>query len=250
MVPASVGFQCPECVRAGQAVTRAPKGGGLRSAGRRWGTVTLSLIAVNVAMYVITAISAAIVGNNPLTANYQSPVFDELLQRGDLVDAGQWWRLVTAAFLHIGPVHLVLNMLALLVFGSELERQLGRWRYLAVYFVSILGGAAAVQMFSLSPVAGASTGIWGLMGAFAVLMVASKQDLRGIGTLLAMNLLISVVVPGISLIGHIGGLVGGVLATTVLVLARRNRMLQAVGTAVLALVLVVLALAVSTVVVL
>jgi membrane associated rhomboid family serine protease len=250
MIPASVGFQCPECVRAGQAGTRAPRGGGLRSAGRRWGTVTLSLIAVNVAMYVITGISAAIVGNNPLTANYQSPVFDELLQRSDLVDAGQWWRLVTAAFLHIGPVHLVLNMLALLVFGSELERQLGRWRYLAVYFVSILGGAAAVQMFSLSPVAGASTGIWGLMGAFAVLMVASKQDLRGIGTLLVMNLLISVLVPGISLIGHIGGLVGGVLATTVLVLARRNRTLQAVGTAVLAVVLVVLALAVSTVVVL
>jgi membrane associated rhomboid family serine protease len=83
-----------------------------------------------------------------------------------------------------------------------------------------------------------------------VLMVASKQDLRGIGTLLAMNLLISVLVPGISLIGHIGGLVGGVLATTVLVLARRNRTLQAVGTAVLAVVLIVLALAVSTVVVL
>ena len=249
MVPASVGFQCPECVRAGQAGTRAVKGGGLKSAGRRWGPVTLSLIAVNVAMFVVTAVSAGLLGVSPFR-NQLSPIFLDLVQWPPAVDAGEWWRLVTAAFLHIGPVHLLLNMLALLVFGSELERQIGRWRYLAVYFVSILGGAAAVQLFTDSPVAGASTGIWGLMGAFAVLMIASKQDLRGIVTLLAMNVLISVVVPGISLVGHIGGLVGGVLATTVLVLGRRNRTVQIVGTAVLAVVLLVLALAVSTVAVL
>jgi membrane associated rhomboid family serine protease len=251
MIPASVGFQCPECVRAGQADVRRPKrGSALRSAGRRWGPVTVTLIAVNVALFVVTGVSAALVGANPLTRNYVSPVFDELLQRSDLVDAGQWWRLVTAAFLHIGPVHLALNMLALLLFGSELERALGRGRYLAVYFVSVLGGAAAVQLFSLAPVAGASTGIWGLMGAFGVLAVARRQDLRGIATLLAVNLLISVLVPGISLIGHLGGLAGGVLATSVLVLARRNRTVQIAGIAVLVVVLLVLCLAVSTVVVL
>jgi len=212
MIPASVGFQCPECVRGGQAAVRAPRGGGLRSAGRRWGPVTLTLIAVNVAVFAVTAVSAGIIGVNPFT-NQLSPVFLDLVQYPPLVDAGQWWRLVTAAFLHIGPLHLVLNMLALLVFGSEVERQLGRARYLALYFVSILGGAAAVQLFSASPVAGASTAIWGLMGALGVLMLASRQDLRGIVTLVALNLVISVLVPGISLIGHLGGLVAGALVT-------------------------------------
>jgi membrane associated rhomboid family serine protease len=209
--------------------------------------VTLTLIAINVGMFVATAISAATVGSNPLLRNYDSPLFAALVQFPPLVDAGEWWRLITAAFLHLGPVHLALNMLALLVFGSELERGLGRWRYLAVYLLSILGGAAAIQLFTLSPVAGASTGIWGLMGAFGVLLIAQKQDLRGIVTLVALNLLISVLVPGISLVGHLGGFVAGALATGVLLLTRRNRTLQVAGTAALGVVLVVLALTVSTV---
>jgi membrane associated rhomboid family serine protease len=212
--------------------------------------VTLTLIAINVVMFVATAISAATVGSNPLLHNYESPLFDSLVQYPPLVDAGEWWRLITAAFLHLGPVHLALNMLALLVFGSELERGLGRWRYLAVYLLSILGGAAAIQLFTLSPVAGASTGIWGLMGAFGVLLLAQKQDLRGIATLVALNLLISVLVPGISLVGHIGGFVAGALSTGVLLLTRRHRTLQIAGTTALGIVLVVLPLTVSTVAIL
>jgi membrane associated rhomboid family serine protease len=251
MIPASVGFQCPECVRAGQAGMRAPKrGSALRSAGRRWGPVTVSLIAANVAMFVVTAVSAGLVGSNPLMRNYASPVFDDLAQVPFLVDAGEWWRLISAAFLHFGPIHLALNMLALLVFGSQLELQLGRLRFAAVYLLSILGGAAAIQLFAAPNVfaAGASTAIWGLMGAFAVLMVAHRQDLRGIVTLLVLNLLISVLVPGISLIGHLGGLVAGALTTALLVLARRNRAVQVGGVAVLGVALLVLALAVPTVV--
>jgi membrane associated rhomboid family serine protease len=248
MIPASVGFQCPECVRAGQAGVRAPKRGGLRSAGRRWGPVTLSLIAVNVAMFVVTAVSAGIARTNPLD-NYNSPIFLELAQVPVLVDAGQWWRLVTAAFLHFGPLHLVLNMLALLVFGSQLEVQLGRLRFAAVYLLSVLGGAAAIQLFAAPNVfaAGASTGIWGLMGAFGVLALARREDLRGIVTLVALNVVISVVVPGISLLGHLGGLVAGALGTAVFVLARRNPAVQVAGFAVLAVVLLVLCLLVPSV---
>ena len=142
MIPASVGFQCPECVREGNASVRGVKrGGGLRAAGRRWGAVTLSLIAVNVAMFVVTAVSAAVEGFSPLDNNF-STVFARLDQFPVAVAAGEWWRPLTAAFLHIGPVHLALNMLAVLVFGSELERQLGRWRFLALYLLSALGGAA------------------------------------------------------------------------------------------------------------
>ena len=252
MIPASVGFQCPECVRAGRAAGRAPRRAPLRSAGRRWGPVTLALIAVNVAMYVVTAVSAATVGNNPLLLNYASPVFVDLAQIPVQVDSGQWWRLVTAAFLHVGPFHLLLNMLALLVFGTELEKALGRWRFLALYFLSILGGAAAIQLFGnpFAPVAGASTALYGLLGGLGVLLVSRRQDLRGLITLLVINILISVLVPNISILGHLGGLVAGALSAAMLVLGRRSRAVQIAGTAVLAVVLVVLCLAVSTVTVL
>jgi membrane associated rhomboid family serine protease len=248
MIPASVGFQCPECVRDGQASLRAPRrGGGLQAVARRWGPVTLTLIAANVAMFVVTAVSAGLLGVSPLD-NYQSPVFGELSQVPFLVDAGQWWRLFTAAFLHIGLVHLVLNMLALLVFGSELERQLGRRRFLALYLLSALGGAAAIQVLGApgGAVAGASTAIYGLMGGLGVLLLSRRQDVRGLVTLLAINVFISFL-PGVSLLGHLGGLVAGALAAGILVLTRRRAGLQVAGLAALAVVLLVLCLAVSSV---
>ncbi len=251
MVPASVGFQCPECVREGQASIRpVRRGSALRSAGRRWGAVTLSLIAANVVMFVITAISAVTVGN-PASENYQSPVFTDLAQMPVLVQLGEWWRLLTAAFLHIGPVHLLVNMLGLLLFGSELERQLGRWRFLGLYFVSVLGGATAIQLFGFPGgfVAGASTAIYGLLGALGVLLLASRQDIRGLLTLLAINIVISLL-PGVSLLGHLGGLVAGALAAGVLVAARRRERLQLPGLALLGVLLAVVAVTVPTIVVL
>jgi membrane associated rhomboid family serine protease len=252
MIPASVGFQCPECVREGNASVRpVRRGSGLQAAGRRWGAVTLTLIAINVAMFVLTAVSAVAAGNSPLN-NSQSPVFDALSQWPYGVSLfGEWWRVFTGAFLHIGPVHLVFNMLALLVFGSELERQLGRWRYLAVYLLSALGSAAAVQLFGdpRVPVAGASGAIFGLLGALAVLMIAGRQDLRGLLTLLGINIFISFL-PGISLLGHLGGLVVGALTAGILLLTRRRLPLQVGGLAALAVLLLALALTVPTVVVL
>jgi membrane associated rhomboid family serine protease len=251
MIPASVGFQCPECVREGQASVRAPRrGSGLQAAGRRWGPVTLTLIAANVAMFLVTAVSAGFLGVSPLD-NYLSPVFRELSQVPFLVDGGQWWRLLTAAFLHIGPVHLVLNMLALLVFGSELERQLGRWRYLALYLLSALGGATAIQLLGEpgGAVAGASTAIYGLLGGLGVLMLVRRQDVRGLLTLLAINVFISFL-PGVSLLGHLGGLVIGALTAGILMLTRRRPGLQIAGLVLVAVVLLVLCLTVSSLVVL
>jgi membrane associated rhomboid family serine protease len=249
MIPASVGFQCPECVREGRAGVRMPKRtGALRSAGRRWGPVTIGLIAVNVTLFVVTAVSAGLVGNNPLD-NYASPVWFSLAQVPVLVQLGDVWRVVTAAFVHVGPLHLLLNMLALLVFGSELERGLGRWRFAAVYAVSVLGGAAAIQLLGEPgrPVGGASTAIYGLLGSLAVLMVFRRQDVRGILTLLAINIVISFL-PGVSLLGHLGGLVAGAAAAGVIVAFRRRPQLQAVGLTALGLVLLVVALTVPTVV--
>jgi membrane associated rhomboid family serine protease len=248
MTPASVGFQCPECVREGRASVRAPRrGSGLQAAGRRWGAATLTLIAANVAMFVVSAISAASVGNAPLD-NYASPVFTALSQwPNGVYYLGEWWRVLTAAFLHIGPVHLVMNMLGLLIFGSELERQLGRARYLALYLLSVLGGAAAIQLLGNPqvPVAGASTAIYGLMGGLGVLMLVRRQELRGLLTLLAINVFISFL-PGISLLGHLGGLVMGAVTAGILVLTRRRPRLLVAALALLAVVLLVLTLTVPT----
>jgi membrane associated rhomboid family serine protease len=252
MIPASVGFQCPECVREGNAAVRAPRrGSGLRAAGRRWGAVTLTLIAANVAMFVVTAVSAVGAGFSPLD-NSRSAIFAQLSQWPYGVYLfGDWWRIFTAAFLHIGPVHLLVNMLALLIFGSELERDLGRWRFLALYLLSALGGAVAIQLFGdpRVPVAGASTAIYGLLGGLGVLMVARRQDLRDLITLLAINVFISFL-PGVSLLGHLGGLVAGAATAGLLLLTRRRTALQVVALAALAVVLVAVALTVPTVAVL
>jgi len=247
MIPASVGFQCPECVREGNASGRTVRGGGgLQAAGRRWGPVTLTLIAINVAMFLVTAVSAAAEGFSPLDNNL-STIFARLDQFPVAVAQGEWWRPLTAAFLHIGVVHLALNMLAVLVFGSELERQLGRWRFLAVYLVSALGGAASIQLFGdpLRPVAGASTAIYGLLGAFGVLMIVRREDIRGLLTLLAINVFISFL-PGVSLLGHLGGLAAGVVATGILLAARRRASLQIAALVLLAVILVAVILSAPT----
>ncbi|MGY5883093.1 rhomboid family intramembrane serine protease [Modestobacter lacusdianchii] len=241
MNPAAVGFQCPDDVRAGNAAVRQPRrGSGVRLAGRRWGVVTLTLIAVNVLIGVATAISAVSVGVDPLRS-FDSPLQDQFVLAPFLVDLGEWWRVPTSAFTHVSPVHLLLNMFALLLFGSELERMLGRARYLTVYLVSALGGAAALQLFGsyFGGVVGASAAIYGLMAAFGVVLVQQKQDLRGLLTLLGINLVISFL-PGVSLLGHLGGLVTGALTAAVLVFAGRRRPLAVAGVAVLVVVLLVL----------
>ncbi len=242
MTPAAVGFQCPDDVRAGNAGVRRPRRtSGWSSARRRFGPVTATLVALNVVVFVVTAVSAVSVGESPLD-NFRSPVFAEFSLVPVLVDVyGQDWRLITGAFLHIGITHLLLNMLSLLLFGPEIEARLGWWRYLSVYLVSALGGAVAIQLFGDPgrPVAGASAAIYGLLGALGVLLVAARQDLRGLLALLAINVAISFL-PNVSLLGHLGGLAAGLVATTLLVLARRRVGLQAAGLTALAAALVVL----------
>ncbi len=241
MNPASVGFQCPEELADARRTVRAPKRTtGVRIAGRRWGPVTLVLVAVNVVVGVATAGSALLAGGNPVRS-FSSPLTGELLSAPVLVDQGEWWRVVTSAFTHASVVHLALNMLALLVFGSELERLLGKGRYLTVYLVSALGGAASLQLLGdyLGGVVGASGAIYGLLGAFGVVLVRQKQDLRGLLTLLVINLVISLL-PGVSLLGHLGGLVTGAVTAAVLLWTGRRRALAVAGVAVVVAVLLVL----------
>lgn len=172
--------------------------------------LTLVLIAVNVVVY---AIQSAVPG---LTERYGLTRLD--------VQAGQYERLITSAFLHAGLLHLASNMLALYIVGAPLERAVGSVRLGVIYFASALGGSflslALSPPYSLG--VGASGAIFGLFGAVAVLHRRIGADLRGIGVLIGLNLVISFAIPNISWQAHIGGLVTGVVVAA-LVAGRRPR---------------------------
>jgi membrane associated rhomboid family serine protease len=235
---ASVGYQCIDCVAEGRGPAR--RGATLaRSASRGRPLVVPTLIAVNTAVYVLTAIQAG----DPMY-NSMSRLFRELSLVPALVHDGEWWRVLTSGFLHIGPIHLVLNMLALWMLGRDLEIVLGRSRFLALYLVSMLGGAAAVMLFSApdQQVAGASGAVFGLMGALVVVLRRLRAPAGQVFGIIGINVIFSLTVAGISWQGHFGGLLIGAAATAALVYAppRNRTAVQAAGIGVLALLLVLL----------
>lgn len=144
------------------------------------------------------------------------------------IDQGEYWRLVTAGFLHAGFFHLMFNMLALYILGSMLEPAIGRLRFGLIYFVSLLCGSLGALIAQPEGLTvGASGAIFGLMAAAAI--VARSRGLglmeSGLGIWIGLNLLITFTIPNISVGGHIGGLVGGALAALVLVeLGERMRL--------------------------
>jgi membrane associated rhomboid family serine protease len=145
-------------------------------------------------------------------------LFGEFALLGPLVADGDWWRLITAAFLHASLLHIAFNMLALWWVGGPLEEAMGPWRYLSIYFVSGLTGSVGALLASPNAVTvGASGAIFGLFGAMVVIQWQSTGSLAGPATtLILVNLAITFAIPGISWGGHLGGLVGGVLATLAL----------------------------------
>jgi membrane associated rhomboid family serine protease len=217
MTSAPVGIRCPD--HSGQArgaarVTQTVR----RTAGT--GTVaivTRTLIAINVGIYLLQLGEGAGVNAN------SGWIFEHGALYGPLVDQGDWWRLITAAFLHYGPIHLGLNMLALWWFGEVVERSLGRGRFLLLYLVSGLAGSAGALIANPDSVTvGASGAIFGMLGALLILEWQATGSFTGQAmTLIAINLAFSFAVSGISYGGHIGGLVGGILGT--LALARFGR---------------------------
>src|SRR5581483_9577951 len=142
---------------------------------------------------------------------------------GPAVAQGDWWRLITSAFLHASLIHIAFNMLALLWFGDPVERYLGHWRFLLVYAVSGLAGSAGALIANpLAVTVGASGAIFGMLGAMLIIEYQLTGSLAGNAlTLIAVNLAFSFAVPNISYGGHIGGLIGGILST--LALARFGR---------------------------
>ncbi|MFD7015096.1 rhomboid family intramembrane serine protease [Streptomyces sp. NPDC059928] len=217
MISASVGFQCPGCVRTGSGTGHAPTAsrprtlaGGLLSAGDPQ-LVTKILIGLNAVMFLVQEV----VGDRFTDALF-------LLGRAGVpgfygpqgLAEGQWYRLVTSMFLHGGVVHILFNMLSLWWLGGPLEAALGRARYLALYVVSGLAGGALTYLIAspLEPSLGASGAIFGLFGAMAVLMRRMKYDMRPVIGLLVVNLILTFNPwMGIAWQAHLGGLAAGVL---------------------------------------
>jgi membrane associated rhomboid family serine protease len=211
MRSAAVGHQCVDCVAASardvpQARTAA---GGVIHRGRP--LVTYVLIAVNVLMYVLQMTSHD-------------------LQRGLVlwapgVAGGEYYRLITSAFMHYGIMHLLFNMWALYVIGPPLEAWLGRLRFGALYGLSALGGSVLVYL--LAPIgaatAGASGAIFGLFGATFVVAKRLNLDMKWLVAIIAANLILTFTVPSISWQGHIGGLVIGALVAAVFAYAPREQ---------------------------
>jgi membrane associated rhomboid family serine protease len=225
MVDAAVGFQCPECVRKGnQGVRRARTVFGGRVSGNP-GYVTKVIIAVNVVAFVLQQVSSSV-----------TPRFDEYPYA---VNDGEYYRLLTATFLHGGVLHIALNMLALYLFGPPLEASLGRLRYGGLYLLSALGGSAASYAFSDPRLAslGASGAVFGLLGAFLVVNRKLGRDSSGLIGLLVINFVYGFLAAGIDWRAHLGGLVTGCLGAAVIAYApaRRRNLAQLAGLALVAL---------------
>jgi len=214
MTPTAVGMRCPEC--AGQTT----KVRTLRSTSRRGYEATIALIAINVIVFFAEGggvFTISSVTNGSWLLNH-GDLFSAFIsgQRNLGVGTHEYYRLVTSGFLHFDILHIGFNMYVLYWVGRLLEPAIGRRRFLAIYFTGLLAGSLGVMIASpLTSTAGASGAIFGLMGAaFAEAHRRGVDQVRNqLVILIVINLIISVSLPGISLGAHIGGLIGGGLAT-------------------------------------
>ncbi|HEY7738023.1 MAG TPA: rhomboid family intramembrane serine protease [Candidatus Limnocylindria bacterium] len=180
--------------------------------------ITWTLIGINVGVFAIDAFLAGLAGFGLMSGG--GPLLDAGYVSRDAVAAGEWWRIITSAFLHLGIVHIALNMWALYLFGPLLEQLYGHAEYLVIYLLCAAGGSVLTILVAPDQAAvGASGAIFGLLGlAFAVsrrrhlaLPRQTRAVLGQIGTLLVVNLAFTFFFPGISITGHIGGLAVGLL---------------------------------------
>jgi membrane associated rhomboid family serine protease len=218
MTPTSVGMRCPECGRQKTRVVRRAYAGGEP-------ILTYTLIAVNVLAFLGEIISGTSLGGSIGGAN--SLLAKAALDGPDVAN-GDWWRIITAGFMHYSFLHLLFNMYALYILGQMLEPVIGSVRFGLIYFVSLIcGSVGALIVTPHALTAGASGAVFGLLGAgILVLRHRGINPLQsGLGIWLFLNLAITFTVSNISIGGHIGGLIGGVISAFILVeLPERIRM--------------------------
>lgn len=176
--------------------------------------VTYSIIGITTLIYLLQMASQIL-----LQADIPLQLF---AKANDLIRAGELWRLLTPALVHTTVAHIGFNMYALFSFGTGLERHFGRWRFLLLYVLGAFTGNVLSFLFSPGYSVGASTAIFGLLGAEAVFLVQNRKLFAGqfrsaIGNIIfiaAINLFIIGSLPGIDNWGHIGGLLGGLMFTS------------------------------------
>lgn len=225
MIPAPVGFQCPECVAGAAAQIRQPTtvaGGALIDRP----VVTYALIGINVAVYAGQYLLPTTQGLDPITTSFA-------MWPPSIAVDGEWWRLGTAAFLHGSPLHLLFNMYVLFALGPTLERILGHYRYTTLYLLAAVGGGIASYAFS--PIntlsVGASGAVFGLMGALVVAGRRLRFDITQVLVLTGINIAIGFIPGGnVDWRAHLGGLVTGALVAAIMVFpAPRYRKAAQVG---------------------
>ncbi len=252
MTPTSVGMRCPECARERTKVKTVRSISSVP-------VVTQTLIALNVIFFLAeTAAGASLGGGGGGWVWNHGVLFGPSITSHFAFPAGfpyaghnQYWRLVTAGFLHDGIFHLLINMVSLYFVGMSLEPAVGRLNFSVIYFVSLLAGSFGALLFTPdSPTIGASGAIFGIFGALIVVARARGISIwqSGLGFFLILNLFISVSYAGVSLGGHLGGLVAGLICGWLVVEVgerRRNQTLALAGCALVGVIAVVAAIAVA-----
>lgn len=225
MTFAPVGIRCPEHANMGASASSPART--VRTARRRLTShdapATVALIALNVLVYVVTVVRGVGLNDPQGTLYYKGALFVSNVFLPDQGLAyGEWWRIVTATFLHASLLHLGMNMLVLYMLGMAVEQALGTPRFLMVYLASGIAGSAGAILFSPnSPTVGASGAIYGIMGSLLVLEYMATGSFAGQAMgFIVINLAITFAIPGISIGGHIGGLIGGIVGTYALARTR------------------------------
>jgi len=225
MTFAPVGIRCPDHANVGGPAKSPARTA--RMARHRLSSheapATMVLIALNVLVYVVTVVKGIGLNEPQGTLYYKGALFvsNAFLPEQGLA-YGEWWRIVTATFLHASLLHLGMNMLVLYMLGIAVEQALGTGRFLMVYAASGIAGSAGAILFSPNaPTVGASGAIYGIMGSLLVLEYLATGSLAGQAmAFIVVNLAITFAIPGISIGGHLGGLIGGIAATYALARTR------------------------------
>lgn len=214
---APVGQKCPECVKAAgkQRIVNARS----ITAGPSFQTspVVFSLIAINVAIFLIGFTSNELERN--LVRDFASIrlALDGTQLIG--IETGEWWRALTSAFLHGGTMHLLFNMYFLYIFGPRLERQVGSVAFSGIYLASAAGGSMATYLFGPSATfsVGASGAMFGLFGAWLYAAYRQRGTAAGsamfnqLGGILLINMALPLIIPNIDWRAHLGGLFTGMV---------------------------------------
>lgn len=227
MIPAPVGHQCPECVNEARREFRQGPGRRIAAATvRRHASATAVLLGLIAAVFLLEVVTGG--PGSLMTGPSQLKLIDlgasvalARTPNGDLVGiaAGQDWRLVSAMFLHAGLLHIAFNAYALWIFGTVVEQELGRLRFLLIYFVTGIVASATSYAFGPNAVGvGASGAIFGIFGAFVAYNYRRRHQaiavarLRSAVTIVVINMVITFAVPGIDWRAHVGGFIAGLSA--------------------------------------